>query len=226
MTMIGLLCDDESIVKETLAMYLNQEDIQSDFASDGEEALRKFKEKDYDFMVLDLMMPKINGLDVCKEVRKTSQMPILMLTARGEEIDRILGFELGADDYIVKPFSSREVVARIKAILRRTQNQSLEDKMIKQEKLMINLATYTVSYDGVNCEMTPKEVEIIHLLASHPQQVFSREQLLNNVWGYTYYGDTRSVDTHIKRIRSKMPAHLKDIIRTVYGVGYKFEAVK
>lgn len=223
--MIGLLCDDETIVKDTLAIYLQQEDILSDFASDGEEALQKIKEKNYDFIVLDLMMPKINGLDVCKEIRKTSSVPILMLTARGEEIDRILGFELGADDYIVKPFSSREVVARVKAILRRVQNQSLDDKIIKHNQLTINLSTYSVSYEGLSCVMTPKEVEIMHLLASHPQQVFSREQLLNQIWGYSYYGDTRSVDTHIKRIRAKLPIHLKDLIQTVYGVGYKFEAI-
>ena len=221
--MIGLLCDDESIVKESLAMYLKQENIEADFAADGEEALMRFYSKTYDFVILDLMMPKINGLDVCKEIRKTSNLPILMLTARGEEIDKILGFELGADDYIVKPFSNREVVARIKAILRRTQMQNQNLSMLRLGDLEINLSTYKVSYQSVNCEMTPKEVEILHMLASHPLQVFSREQLLNSVWGYTFYGDSRSVDTHIKRIRAKLPIEVKESLKTVYGVGYKFE---
>ena len=221
--MIGLLCDDESIVKESLAMYLKEEDFETDFASDGAEALECFRSKIYDFVVLDLMMPRINGLDVCKEIRKTSSVPVLLLTARGEEIDKILGFELGADDYIVKPFSGREVVARIKAILRRTQNQSIDSNLLKFGDLHINIRTYTVSYAKQNCEFTPKEVEILYLLASHPHQVFTRDHLLNAVWGYTYYGDTRSVDTHIKRIRAKLPEQFRDSIKTIYGVGYKFE---
>lgn len=221
--MIGLLCDDESIVKESLAMYLKQENIEADFAADGEEALIRFHQKSYDFIVLDLMMPKLNGLDVCKEIRKTSLIPIIMLTARGEEIDKILGFELGADDYIVKPFSNREVVARLKAILRRTQTQNQTQTSLHFRDLEINIATYKVTYQSENCQLTPKEVEIIHMLASHPHQVFSREHLLNAVWGYSFYGDSRSVDTHIKRIRSKLPSPIKEALKTVYGVGYKFE---
>lgn len=221
--MIGLLCDDESIVKESLAMYLKEENIETDFACDGAEALEYFKSKVYDFVVLDLMMPRINGLDVCKEIRKTSSVPVLLLTARGEEIDKILGFELGADDYIVKPFSGREVVARIKAILRRTQNQTIDSSVLKFGDLHINIRNYAVTYAKKNCELTPKEVEILYLLASHPQQVFTRDHLLNSVWGYTYYGDTRSVDTHIKRIRAKLPEQFREWIKTIYGVGYKFE---
>lgn len=221
--MIGLLCDDESIVKESLALYLKEEALLTDFAADGAEALEKFRSKPYDFIVLDLMMPKMNGLDVCKEIRKTSSVPILLLTARGEEIDKILGFELGADDYIVKPFSGREVVARIKAILRRTQNQNDKTDCLKFNELSINILNYSVHYQKSLIAMTPKEVEILHLMASHPQQVFTREHLLNAVWGYTYYGDTRSVDTHIKRIRAKLPDVYKDWIKTIYGVGYKFE---
>lgn len=222
--MIGLLCDDESIVKESLALYLKEEDFLTDFAADGAEAIDKFRNKPYDFIVLDLMMPKMNGLDVCKEIRKTSSVPILLLTARGEEIDKILGFELGADDYIVKPFSGREVVARIKAILRRTQSQTSDGQSLKFNDLNINIQTYAVHYQKELIPMTPKEVEILHLLASHPHQVFTREHLLNSVWGYTYYGDTRSVDTHIKRIRAKLPEVYRDWIKTIYGVGYKFEA--
>lgn len=221
--MIGLLCDDESIVKESLAMYLKQENIEADFAADGEEALMRFHQGSYDFIVLDLMMPKLNGLDICKEIRKTSLIPIIMLTARGEEIDKILGFELGADDYIVKPFSNREVVARLKAILRRTQTQNITQTSLHFKDLEINIATYKVTYQSENCQLTPKEVEIIHMLASHPHQVFSREHLLNAVWGYSFYGDSRSVDTHIKRIRSKLPSPIKEALKTVYGVGYKFE---
>lgn len=222
--MIGLLCDDEAIVRESLSIYLKEEGIETDFAQDGAQALNAFKDKTYDFIVLDLMMPFINGLDVCKEIRKTSSVPVLLLTARGEEIDKILGFELGADDYIVKPFSAREVVARIKAILRRTQNQSNDTSIIKIHNLSVNIQTYSVRFENKNLELTPKEVEILHLLVSHPHQVFTREHLLNAVWGYTYYGDTRSVDTHIKRIRAKLPESHRDFIKTIYGVGYKFEA--
>lgn len=222
--MIGLLCDDEAIVRESLSLYLKEEGIDTEFAADGAQALEQFRTRNYDFIVLDLMMPYVNGLEVCKEIRKTSSVPVLLLTARGEEIDKILGFELGADDYIVKPFSAREVVARIKAILRRTQNQSAETSVVKVEGLSINIQTYSVKHDNRSLEMTPKEVEILYLIASHPHQVFTREHLLNSVWGYTYYGDTRSVDTHIKRIRAKLPESHRDFIKTIYGVGYKFEA--
>lgn len=222
--MQGLLCDDESIVKESLALYLKEEGYSTVFASDGQEALERFRQGHIDFIVLDLMMPKVNGLDVCKIIRKESNVPIILLTARGEEIDKILGFELGADDYIVKPFSGREVVARIKAILRRTQNQSTESSSIRFRDLSVNLSTYSAHYKNQSLGLTPKEVEILHLMASHPSQVFTREHLLNAVWGYTYYGDTRSVDTHIKRIRAKLPEEYRDFIKTIYGVGYKFES--
>lgn len=221
--MQGLLCDDEAIVKESLALYLKEEGFTTRFANDGQEALDLFRQGQYDFVILDLMMPKINGLDVCKEIRKESNVPIIMLTARGEEIDKVLGFELGADDYIVKPFSGREVVARIKAILRRTQIQGAETTALKFKDLTINIATYAVHYKNQVLTLTPKEVEILHLMASHPSQVFTREHLLNAVWGYTYYGDAQSVDTHIKRIRAKLPEDYRDFIKTIYGVGYKFE---
>ena len=170
-------------------------------------------------------MPKKSGIEVCREIRKTSQLPILMLTAKGEEIDRILGLELGADDYIVKPFSPREVVARIKAILRRTSEQPRSDSdVVTHNGLSIDLKSYTVLLQGEPVICTPKEIEILHLLASHPGQVFTREQLLSKVWGYDFAGETRTVDTHIKRIRAKLDsAGLGWSIKTIYGVGYKFD---
>ena len=220
-----LLCDDDPIVKEALGVYLNEEGFTYITAADGEEALEKFKANSVDFIVLDLMMPKKNGLEVCKEIRRDSSIPIIMLTAKGEEIDRIIGFELGADDYIVKPFSAREVLARIKAIMRRV-NEQKEKKTahsITMSELEVNIANYSISYKGSKIQATPKEVEILFLLVSHPSQVFTRDQILNLVWGYSYFGDTRSVDTHIKRIRAKLPETYSETIKTIYGVGYKFE---
>ena len=220
-----LLCDDELSVRESLSLYLKREGFEVLLASDGQEALDKFRSGNVDFVILDLMMPKIQGTEVCKEIRKTSQVPVIMLTAKGEEIDRIIGFELGADDYIVKPYSAREVMARIKAILRRTQEQT--DGSIKSsiqiKDLTISLANYSITYQGTRVQATPKEIEILYMLVSHPSQVFTREQILNRVWGFSDYIDDRSIDTHIKRIRSKLPENYRDMIRTVYGVGYKFE---
>ena len=171
------------------------------------------------------MMPNMSGIDACKEIRRTSKVPIIMLTAKGEEIDRILGLELGADDYIVKPFSPREVVARIKAVLRRTNEQKAGDSdAIVHDGLVIDIKSYTVTLDNHPVICTPKEIEILYLLASNPGHVFTREQLLNKVWGYDYAGETRTVDTHIKRIRAKLDNTGKNwSIKTIYGVGYKFE---
>ncbi|HAM63903.1 MAG: DNA-binding response regulator [Firmicutes bacterium GWF2_51_9] len=222
-----LCCDDDPIVKEALRVYMKEEGYATTFASDGEEALLAFRSTNPDFIVLDIMMPKKNGLEVCKEIRKESDVPILLLTAKGEEIDRILGFELGADDYIVKPFSAREVIARIKAIQRRL-SESREKKTVQKityKNLEVNQQNYTIRVNQEAIPATPKEVEILFLLMSHPSQVFTRDQILNLVWGYSYYGDTRSVDTHIKRIRAKLPPHLHDAIQTIYGVGYKFEEI-
>lgn len=220
-----LLCDDDPIVKEALGVYLTEEGFTYISAADGEEALDMFHHHAVDFVILDLMMPKKSGLEVCKEIRLESRVPIILLTAKGEEIDRILGFELGADDYIVKPFSAREVLARIKAIVRRVneQNEKKSAHSIRIGELEVNIANYTIRHKGQKIEVTPKEVEILFLLASHPSQVFTRDQILNLVWGYNYFGDTRSVDTHIKRIRAKLPEPLNEMIQTIYGVGYKFE---
>ena len=179
-----------------------------------------------DMMVLDLMMPKVSGIDVCRQVRQNSTLPIIMLTAKGEEIDRILGLELGADDYIVKPFSPREVLARIKAVLRRFSEKAGEEdaSIIRLPQLEISLENYQVKAGGKVIPCTPKEVEILHMLTSNVGQVFSREQILSRVWGYDYFGDTRTVDAHIKRIRQKLPAeNVPWALKTVYGVGYRFE---
>lgn len=220
-----LICDDQSIIHETLRMYLEAEGFTHVSAFDGEQAVSLADTEKPDLIVLDLMMPGLSGTDVCREIRKKSGVPIIMLTAKGEEIDRILGLELGADDYIVKPFSPREVVARIKAVLRRTGEPREENvPVIRYGGLEINLNHYEVRLDQAVVPCTPKEVEILHLLASHPGQVFDREQILSKVWGYDYFGDTRAVDTQIKRIRQKLPQEgVPFAIKTIYGVGYKFE---
>lgn len=219
-----LIADDDQIVHEALGIYLKAEGFEPVDAFDGEEALAAIT-PEIVLCVLDIMMPKMSGIEVCREIRKNSQLPILMLTAKGEEIDRIVGLELGADDYIVKPFSPREVVARIKAVLRRTSEQPKSDNsVINYNGLTIDLKSYTVTLRGEPVICTPKEIEILYMLASNPGQVFTREQLLSRVWGYDFAGETRTVDTHIKRIRAKLDsAGLGWSIKTIYGVGYKFE---
>ena len=219
-----LIADDDQVVHEALGIYLKAEGFEVVDAFDGEEAIKDIT-PDIALCVLDIMMPKMSGIEVCREIRKTSQLPVLMLTAKGEEIDRIVGLELGADDYIVKPFSPREVVARIKAVLRRTTEQPKSDSaVISYNGLTIDLKSYTVTLRGQPVICTPKEIEILHMLASNPGQVFTREQLLSRVWGYDFAGETRTVDTHIKRIRAKLDSTgLGWSIKTIYGVGYKFE---
>lgn len=222
-----LICDDQPILHETLGVYLQSEGYEHISAMDGEEALLKNAACKPDLILLDIMMPKKSGIEVCREIRAASRVPIIMLTARGEEIDRVLGLELGADDYIVKPFSAREVVARIKAVLRRFHAAREEPQTaLRFEELTINLSHYDVRVRGEKIPLTPKEVEILHLLASHPGRVFEREQILAQVWGYSdFFGDTRAVDTQIKRIRQKLPQEgVPWSIKTVYGIGYKFEA--
>ena len=220
-----LICDDDPVVHESLGIYLDSEGYAHRSAYDGTQALEMKKTEKPDLIVLDLMMPGMSGIDVCRTIRQTDRVPIIMLTAKGEEIDRILGLELGADDYIVKPFSPREVLARIKAVLRR-----FEEKTEAPDKSVVRLPQLEVSLDnqvkimGQVVPCTPKEVEILYMLTSAPGQVFSREQILSRVWGYDYFGDTRTVDAHIKRIRQKLPAEgVKWALRTVYGVGYRFE---
>ena len=220
-----LICDDQPMIHETLGVYLENEGFKYCSAYDGEQALKMFDNKKPDLVILDLMMPKKSGTEVCREIRAKSRTPIIMLTAKGEEIDRIVGLELGADDYIVKPFSAREVVARIKAVLRRfNADDGVQLELIRRPGLEINMANYDVRVNGERIPFTPKEVEILYLLASNPGRVFDREQILSKVWGYDFFGDTRAVDTQIKRIRQKLPdEELHWSIKTVYGVGYKFE---
>lgn len=219
-----LICDDDPIVHESLALYLDNEHYSHSDAFDGAESLKMVNDVHPDLILLDVMMPEMSGLDVCKEIRKTLSTPIIILTAKGEEIDRVLGLELGADDYIVKPFSPREVIARIKAVLRRSVDTPDTQSVLRFEGLEISVENYTVRLNGELVSFTPKEVEILYLLASHPGQVMGREQILELVWGNDYDGDSRTVDTHIKRIRQKITvdnAHWG--IQTVYSVGYKFE---
>ena len=220
-----LVADDDKIVHESLGIYLKAEGYDVVDVYDGKSAVENL-DAEIALCVLDIMMPAMSGIEVCKEIRKTSRIPIIMLTAKGEEIDRILGLELGADDYIVKPFSPREVVARIKAVLRRTSEQqhSADEGTVVHEGLVIDIKSYTVTLKGQPIICTPKEIEILYMLASNPGQVFTREQLLNRVWGYDFAGETRTVDTHIKRIRAKLDSTgLGWSIKTIYGVGYKFE---
>lgn len=227
-----LICDDDPIVHQSLSLYLDNEDFAHDSAHDGQQALDMIHAEHYDLMLLDQMMPGMTGMQVCQAVRKESNLPIIMLTARGEEIDRILGLEMGADDYIVKPFSPREVVSRIKAVLRRasaSQDAAHEEPLttLTYGSLEIQPERYSVRLNGQSVACTPREVELLYLLASHPGRVFDREQILSRIWGYDFFGDTRTVDTHIKRLRQKLACPEMgaawDII-TVYGVGYKFEA--
>ena len=219
-----LICDDQPIIHETVGVYLDNEGFTHSSAYNGTDALKLALEESPDLILLDLMMPGMSGIDVCREIRRTSAVPIIMLTAKGEEIDRVLGLEFGADDYIVKPFSTRELVARIKAVLRRTSAVADSDaQSIRIDELEISHSSYEVRINGKAIDFTPKEVEILYLLASNPGRVFDREQILSKIWGYDYFGDTRAVDTQIKRIRQKMPAgETRWGIRTVYGVGYKF----
>lgn len=220
-----LICDDEPVVHESLRIYFEADGYEVVDAYDGEEGLEKADDS-IALCVLDIMMPKKSGIDVCREIRKKSSLPIIMLTAKGEEIDRILGLELGADDYIVKPFSPREVVARVKAILRRveTKSENADSNVINYNGLSIDLNSYTVLLRGEHVVCTPKEIEILYMLASNPGQVFTRDTLLSRVWGYDFAGETRTVDTHIKRLRAKLNSDgLGWSIKTIYGVGYKFE---
>lgn len=220
-----LICDDEPVVHESLRLYFEADGYEVVDAFDGVEGLEKADDS-ISLCILDIMMPRKSGIDVCREIRMRSTLPIIMLTAKGEEIDRILGLELGADDYIVKPFSPREVVARVKAILRRVEakTNSVDSNVITYNGLSIDLNSYTVLLRGEHVVCTPKEIEILYMLASNPGQVFTRDTLLSRVWGYDFAGETRTVDTHIKRLRAKLNSDgLGWSIKTIYGVGYKFE---
>jgi len=218
-----LICDDSVAVHESISAYLGAENMEYDSAYDGMEALRKARSVRYDLIILDIMLPGMLGTDVCREIRRESDVPILMLSARSEELDRILGLELGADDYVTKPFSPREIVVRIRTILKRTKPRE-ERETIALGGMTIDAQAYTVTVGGRPVELTARQVELLRCLAENAGRVLSREQLLNRVWGYDYYGDTRVVDTQIKRIRQKLPGEGVGFeIRTIYGVGYKLE---
>ena len=223
-----LVVDDEKPISDIVKFNLTKEGFEVFTAFDGEEALETFKEVQPDLILLDLMLPKLDGLDVAREIRKTSDTPIIMVSAKDSEFDKVIGLELGADDYMIKPFETKELVARVKAVLRRYQQPaatSVPEKpsqVVEYPDLTINLGNYSVLYYGKNVEMPPKELELLYFLASSPNQVFTREQLLDNIWGYEYIGDTRTVDVHIKRIREKIKDHAHWAIDTVWGIGYKF----
>lgn len=219
-----LICDDNIAVHESLNAYLQAEGMGSVSAYDGEQALQILAENQFDLVVLDIMMPGMFGTEVCKEIRKTSDIPILMLSARSEEIDRIIGLEIGADDYITKPFSPREVVVRIKTILKRVQPKKENPQRLTGGNLSIDVEGYEVRINGELVELTAKETELLVFLVRNSGTVINREELLYKVWGYDYLGDTRTVDTMIKRIRQKIAIASPDFsIKSVYGVGYKFE---
>lgn len=227
-----LIVDDDENIAELVSLYLMKECFDTKMVHDGEAALTAVKTYQPNLILLDIMLPGIDGYEVLREVRKTSNLPVIMLSAKGEVFDKVLGLELGADDYIMKPFDSKELVARVKAVLRRFQpdgNASgavaddLPVEKVSYPGLSINLTDYSVHYNGMVVDMPPKELELFYFLASHPNQVFTREQLLDHIWSYDYIGDTRTVDVHIKRLREKFADHPAWNLATVWGIGYKFE---
>ena len=225
-----LIVDDDANIAELISLYLTKECFDTMMVHDGEKALVAFESYRPNLILLDLMLPGIDGYQVCREIRTRSSVPIIMLSAKGEVFDKVLGLELGADDYIMKPFDSKELVARVKAVLRRYQaipkpEAPAEDrgKCVEYPGIVINLTNYSVMVDGQNIDMPPKELELLYFLASSPNQVFTREQLLDQIWGYEYIGDTRTVDVHIKRLREKIKDHSEWSLSTVWGIGYKFE---
>ena len=227
-----MVVDDESRMRKLVRDFLVRQDFDVIEAGDGEQAVDLFfEEKDIALIILDVMMPKMDGWQVCREIRTTSQVPIIMLSAKGEVFDKVLGLELGADDYMIKPFDSKELVARVKAVLRRYQAAPVsmsaatkqQGEYVEYPNLIVNLTNYSVLYKGHSVDMPPKELELLYFLASSPNQVFTREQLLDHIWGYEYIGDTRTVDVHIKRLREKIRDDENWALSTVWGIGYKFE---
>jgi DNA-binding response OmpR family regulator len=223
-----LIVDDDENIAELISLYMTKECFETKIVYDGESALKEADSFAPDLILLDLMLPGIDGYQVCREVRQKSQVPIIMLSAKGEVFDKVLGLELGADDYLEKPFDTKELVARVKAVLRRYKvnaptAQVSNAKQVSYPDLTINLTNYSVIYNGKNVDMPPKELELLYFLAASPNHVFTREQLLDQIWGYEYIGDTRTVDVHIKRLREKIKDHESWRIATIWGIGYKFE---
>lgn len=229
-----LIVDDDNNIAELISLYLTKECFETQIVGDGEEALNIFPIFHPHLILLDLMLPGMDGYQVCRELRSSSQVPIIMLSAKGEIFDKVLGLELGADDYMIKPFDSKELVARVKAVLRRYQAApppaapavTQQGDYVEYPDLIVNLTNYAVTYKGHSIEMPPKELELLYFLASSPNQVFTREQLLDHIWGYEYIGDTRTVDVHIKRLREKIRDSDSWALSTVWGIGYKFEVKK
>lgn len=221
-----LIVDDDKNICELLRLYIEKEGFEAEMAYDGETAIEIFDSFSPDLMLLDIMLPGLDGWQVCREIRKKSSKPIIMLTAKGEVFDKVLGLELGADDYVTKPFETKEIIARINAVLRRSSNtaQDSDNKIVNYENLSINLTNYELKVNGNKVDTPPKEMELIYHLASNPNRVYTRDQLLDEVWGFDYYGDSRTVDVHVKRLREKLEGVSdKWALKTVWGVGYKFE---
>ena len=219
-----VIVDDDKNICELVRLYLAKEGYDVKCAFDGKTALSVIGESKPAAAILDIMLPGMDGIEVLKEIRKTSRMPVIMLTAKGETIDKVLGLELGADDYMVKPFEPKELVARIRAVLRRTAEDGLDEEEVRFDKLSINISTYEIIIDGKKMEIPPKELELLNYLCTHPNKVFTRDQLLDEVWGYEYFGDSRTVDVHVKRLREKVEGvSTQWSLKTVWGVGYKFE---
>ena len=224
-----LVCDDDKEIVEAISIYLSQEGYQIFKAYNGREAIEVLQKEDIQLLLIDIMMPEMDGIHAMIKIRTFSAIPILVLSAKSEDVDKILGLNVGADDYIMKPFDSKEMVARVKAVLRRYQTAKPQTpatasiKMVTYADLEVNLSNYSVVYMGENIDMPPKELELLYFLAASPNQVFTREQLLDNIWGYEYIGDTRTVDVHVKRLREKIKDHAGWGITTVWGIGYKFE---
>jgi len=223
-----LIVDDDTNISELISLYLTKECFETRSVENGEDALTAYQDFQPDLILLDLMLPGMDGYQVCREIRKDSKVPIIMLSAKGEVFDKVLGLELGADDYMIKPFDSKELVARVKAILRRTfvekkEADQPEGQIVYLPDLIVNLTNYSVTYMSQTLEMPPKELELLYFLASSPNQVFTRDQLLDHIWGYEYVGDSRTVDVHVKRLREKLKDHSAWALSTVWGIGYRFE---
>ncbi len=221
-----LIVDDDENICELLRLYLEKDGFETVVASDGEKAVEYTAKYSPDIILLDIMLPGLDGWQVCREIRKTKDTPIIMLTAKSETFDKILGLELGADDYVTKPFDAKEVIARIKAVLRRSNDTDKQNqiKEVRYDKLKINLTNYELVVDGIAIDTPPKELELVYHLASNPNRVYTRDQLLDEVWGFDYYGDSRTVDVHVKRLREKLENVSEEwSLKTVWGVGYKFE---
>jgi DNA-binding response OmpR family regulator len=218
-----MIVDDDPNIVELIDIYLKKEGYETDKHLSGVTALDRFDAVEPDLILLDIMLPEIDGYDVCTEVRKKSDVPIIMITAKGETFDKVLGLELGADDYLVKPFEAAELLARVKAVLRRYGNEMPQKKVLEIENLKIDLNDYSLTYHGKKLEMPKKELELLHFLIANPNHVFTREQLLDKIWGYEYVGESRTVDVHIKRVREKLSHEDPWEIKTVWSVGYKFQ---